>query len=49
MPADVLHHAADDDGAGVVRDGIHVQLERILEEPVDEHGCSGAASTACVI
>jgi hypothetical protein len=33
---DVLHDAADD-AAAAVRDRIHIGLERILEEPVDQH------------
>ena len=38
---DVLHDAADDDGAGRIGDGIDVELEGILEEPVDEHRMLG--------
>jgi hypothetical protein len=34
---DVLHDAADDDGASLVRHGVDVELERVLQEPVDEH------------
>ena len=34
---DVLHHPADD-AAITVRDGIHIGLEGVLEEAVDEHG-----------
>ena len=34
---DVLHDAADDHRTCGVRDGVDVELERILEEPVDEH------------
>ena len=34
---DVLHDAADDDGAGRVGDRVDVELERVLEELVDEH------------
>ena len=33
---DVLHDAADDDGAGRVGDRIDVELERVLEELVDQ-------------
>ena len=33
---DVLHDAADHDGAGRVGDGVDVELERVLEELVDE-------------
>ncbi len=33
---DVLHDAADDDRSCGVRDGIHVELEGVLEELVDE-------------
>ena len=34
---DVLHHAADDHLAGGVADGVDVDLDGVLEEPVDEH------------
>ena len=34
---DVLHDAADDDGAGRVGDRVDVELERVLEELVDQH------------
>ncbi len=37
---DVLHDAADD-AACAVRDGVHVGLEGVLEEAVDEHRVSG--------
>ncbi len=33
---DVLHDAADDHGAGRVGDGVDVELERVLEELVDQ-------------
>ena len=38
---DVLHDAADDDGAGLVGNRIDVELERIFDELVDEHGMLG--------
>ena len=38
---DVLHDAADDDGAGGVGDGIDVELERVFEELVDQHRMLG--------
>ena len=38
---DVLHDAADDDGAGVVGDGVDVQLERVLQELIDQHRMLG--------
>ena len=34
---DVLHHPADQHLAGGVADGVHVDLDRVLEEAVDEH------------
>ena len=33
---DVLHHAADDDRAGLVGDDIDVELDRLVEELIDE-------------
>ena len=33
---DVLHHAADDDRAGLVGDDVDVELDRVVEELVDE-------------
>ena len=38
---DVLHDAADDDGAGGVRDRVHVELDGILEELVDQDRMPG--------
>ena len=38
---DVLHDAADDDGARGVGDRVDVELERVLEELVDEHRMLG--------
>ena len=34
---DVLHDAADDDGAGRVGDGVDVEFEGVFEELIDEH------------
>ena len=34
---DVLHHAADQHLAGVVADGVDVDLDGVLEEAVDQH------------
>ena len=34
---DVLHHPADDHLAGGVAHGVDVDLDRVLEEPVDQH------------
>ena len=38
---DVLHDAADDDGARFVGDRIDVELECILDEFVDQHRMFG--------
>ena len=38
---DVLHDAADDDRAGRIGDGVDVELERVLEELVDQDRMSG--------
>ena len=38
---DVFHHAADQHLAGVVADGVDVDLGRIGEEPVDQHRTLG--------
>jgi hypothetical protein len=38
---DVLHDAADDDGAGRVGDAVDVELDGVLEELVDQHGPLG--------
>ena len=41
---DVLHHASDDDLAGRVANGVDVDLDSVLEEPVDEHRTLGRQS-----
>ena len=33
---DVLHHAADDDRAGVIGDDVDVELDGLVEELIDE-------------
>jgi hypothetical protein len=38
---DVLHHPADEHLAGGVPHGVDVDLDRVLEEAVDEHGPLG--------
>ena len=38
---DVLHDAADDHRSGSIRDGVDVELERVLEELVDQHRVLG--------
>ena len=38
---DVLHDAADHDGPGLVGDRIDVELERVFDELVDQHGMLG--------
>ena len=40
---DVLHHAADDDRAGRVGDDVDVDLDRVVEELVDEQREADAA------
>ena len=35
---DVLHHAADEGGAGGVADAVHVTLDGVVEETVQQHG-----------
>ncbi len=34
---DVLHDAADDDGAGGIHHGVDVELEGVFQEPIDQH------------
>ena len=38
---DVFHDPADDHRAGPIGDGVDVELERVFEELVDEHGMLG--------
>ena len=38
---DVLHDAADDDGAGGIGNRVDVELEGVLEESVDENRVFG--------
>ena len=42
---DVLHDTADDDVAGVVADGVDVDLGGFLEEAVDQHRTLGRQAT----
>ena len=35
---DVLHHAADENAAGVVAHRVHVAFDRVVEETVQQHG-----------
>src|SRR4029450_14080855 len=42
---DVLHHGADED-IHPVTDGVHVDLDRAFEEPVDQHGVLAAPPRA---
>ena len=37
----MLHHSADEHLAGAVADGVHVDLDGVVEEAVDQHRAFG--------
>ena len=45
---DVLHHPGDEDVAGAVPQGVHVHLDGVLQEPVDEDGALGGDAALAI-